>query len=261
MAFEDQGDKSARDAGGTGRVPLTNREREILSALAEGHSGAQIAERLVLSPETVRTHVRNAMAKLGATTRSQAVALALQQNQIHADVESSSHGAPAAPRSTPAPPTDPTEALRAMLDGLVSLYDVSGGAVYMADEDGLSLWRIASVDGVGSLELAAEVALGDGALGRAALERRAQLLQVPAGDGGAGGALLAAPMIGGGKLLGVIALGARTSRPIGRSELLLLQAFANRVGEVLLAGGNTEQRLQRSMQRFQASWSGTPRVA
>ena len=45
-------------------------------------SGAQIAEQLVLSPETVRTHVRNAMAKLGASTRSQAVALALQRQEI-----------------------------------------------------------------------------------------------------------------------------------------------------------------------------------
>ena len=77
----------------------------------------------------------------------------------------------------------------------------------------------------------------------------------------AGGALIAAPMIGGGRLLGVIALGARISRPIGRSELLLLQAFANRVGEILLAGADVERRLERAMQRFQASWSGAPRVA
>lgn len=244
-----------------GRVPLTKREREILGALAEGMSGAQIAEKLVLSPETVRTHVRNAMAKLGASTRSQAVALALRQHQITGDFDSPAPQ-PTRPRAqAPAAPTDPAPALTAMLEGLVSLYDVNGGAVYMADEDGLSLWRIASVDGLGALELAEEIALGDGALGRAALERRAQLLQVPASDGVAGGALMAAPMIGGGKLLGVIALGARTSRPIGRSELLLLQAFANRVGEVLLAGGDTEQRLERAMQRFQASWSGTPRVA
>ena len=47
-------------------------------------------------------------------------------------------------------------------------------------------------------------------------------------------------MIGGGRLLGVIALAARVSRPVGRSELLLLQAFANRVGEILLAGGDVD---------------------
>ena len=60
--------------------------------------------------------------------------------------------------------------------------------------------------------------------------------------GSARGALIAAPMLGGGRLLGVIALAARVSRPIGRSELLLLQAFANRVGEILLAGAATSGR-------------------
>ncbi len=62
--------------------PLSAREREVLGYLAEGLSGAAIAERLVLSPETVRTHVRNAMEKLGASTRSQAVALALESGVI-----------------------------------------------------------------------------------------------------------------------------------------------------------------------------------
>ncbi len=262
MAFGDSTERrDTEPARRAGRVPLTKREREILGALAEGMSGAQIADKLVLSPETVRTHVRNAMAKLGASTRSQAVALALQQQQISADLD------PAVAASTPVPasrrtaPSDPAAALKTMLDGLVSLYDVNGGAVFMADEDGLSLRRVAAADGIGALELADEIALGDGTLGRAALERRAQLLQVPAREDVAGGALIAAPMIGGGKLLGVIALGARNSRPIGRSELLLLQAFANRVGEVLLAGTDVERRLERAMQRFQASWSGTPRVA
>ena len=64
------------------------------------------------------------------------------------------------------------------------------------------------------------------------------MLQGPASKSSGRGALIAAPMVGGGRLLGVIALTARASRPIGRSELLLLQAFANRVGEVLLAGGD-----------------------
>src|SRR5687768_18361158 len=62
--------------------PLSAREREILSYLADGLSGAAIAQHLVLSPETVRTHVRNAMEKLGASTRSQAVALALESGII-----------------------------------------------------------------------------------------------------------------------------------------------------------------------------------
>ena len=67
-------------------------------------------------------------------------------------------------------------------------------------------------------------------------------------------------MIGGGRLIGVIALAARVSRPVGRSELLLLQAFANRVGEVLLAGADVDERLDRAMDRFRASWSAGPRL-
>ena len=54
---------------------LSPREHEILGLLAEGFNGQAIAERLFLSPETVRTHVRNGTLKLGARTRVQAVAL------------------------------------------------------------------------------------------------------------------------------------------------------------------------------------------
>jgi DNA-binding NarL/FixJ family response regulator len=61
---------------------LSPRQREIFDLLAGGHTGAQVAKELVLSPETVRTHVRNAMAKLEARTRVHAVALALRQQEI-----------------------------------------------------------------------------------------------------------------------------------------------------------------------------------
>jgi DNA-binding CsgD family transcriptional regulator len=54
---------------------LSPREYQILGLLSEGLTGQAIALRLVLSPETVRTHVRNATTKLGAKTRVQAVAL------------------------------------------------------------------------------------------------------------------------------------------------------------------------------------------
>ena len=54
---------------------LSPREREILGLLADGLTGQAIAEQLFLSPETVRTHVRNATTKLGASTRVQAVAI------------------------------------------------------------------------------------------------------------------------------------------------------------------------------------------
>jgi DNA-binding NarL/FixJ family response regulator len=63
----------------TDRLPtLSAREREILGMLANGSSNPDIAARLFISPETVRTHVRNAMGKLEADTRTQAVALALR---------------------------------------------------------------------------------------------------------------------------------------------------------------------------------------
>ncbi|HEY0389908.1 MAG TPA: response regulator transcription factor [Gaiellales bacterium] len=61
---------------------LSNREREILSMLADGVANKEIAARLFLSPETVRTHVRNAMRKLEADTRTQAVALAIRERLI-----------------------------------------------------------------------------------------------------------------------------------------------------------------------------------
>jgi DNA-binding NarL/FixJ family response regulator len=61
---------------------LSPREREVLDLLAKGLNGEEVATRLVLSPETVRTHVRNAMDKLEANTRVHAVAIALRQGEI-----------------------------------------------------------------------------------------------------------------------------------------------------------------------------------
>ena len=69
-------------AEATARLPLTKREREILRLLAEGLRNEDVGKRLFISPETVRTHVRRAMAKLHADTRTQAVATALRQNLI-----------------------------------------------------------------------------------------------------------------------------------------------------------------------------------
>lgn len=63
---------------------LSPREREVLELLSQGLSGEEAAKRLFLSAETVRTHVRNAMSKLGAATRVHAVALALQSGEISA---------------------------------------------------------------------------------------------------------------------------------------------------------------------------------
>jgi LuxR family maltose regulon positive regulatory protein len=56
--------------------PLTERESEVLRWLAAGFSNREIAERLVVSEGTVKTHVHNLLAKLGATSRTQALARA-----------------------------------------------------------------------------------------------------------------------------------------------------------------------------------------
>jgi DNA-binding CsgD family transcriptional regulator len=54
--------------------PLTRREHEVVMLVAEGLTNAQIAERLWISPGTVRRHLQNAFAKLGVHTRTAAVA-------------------------------------------------------------------------------------------------------------------------------------------------------------------------------------------
>ena len=73
--------KSARPVavkrGAGARGELTKRERQIVTEIAMGSDSNQIAADLRISPETVRTHVRNAMTKLNARTRAQLVALVM----------------------------------------------------------------------------------------------------------------------------------------------------------------------------------------
>jgi DNA-binding NarL/FixJ family response regulator len=64
---------------------LTDREREIVGLVAEGLSNDGIAERLVLSPATVRTHVSRAMMKLEARDRAQLVVFAFQSGLVGTD--------------------------------------------------------------------------------------------------------------------------------------------------------------------------------
>ena len=52
--------------------------------LARDKNGAAISRELMISSETVRTHVRNAMNKLGARTRAQAIAVAMRDGEIPA---------------------------------------------------------------------------------------------------------------------------------------------------------------------------------
>jgi NarL family two-component system response regulator LiaR len=61
---------------------LTPRELEVLALMVEGLTNPQIAERLVVSKATARTHVSSILGKLGAATRSEAVALAVRHRLI-----------------------------------------------------------------------------------------------------------------------------------------------------------------------------------
>lgn len=61
---------------------LSPREREILERVARGADGRQISHELFISPETVRTHIRNTLTKLGARTRAHAIAVALHTGEI-----------------------------------------------------------------------------------------------------------------------------------------------------------------------------------
>ncbi|MCQ4198860.1 response regulator transcription factor [Streptomyces coelicoflavus] len=66
---------------------LTVREREVLVQVAGGHSNDEIAERLEVSPLTVKTHVNRAMAKLGARDRAQLVVIAYESGLVRPRVE------------------------------------------------------------------------------------------------------------------------------------------------------------------------------
>jgi DNA-binding CsgD family transcriptional regulator len=70
------------DGAGPAHSRITPREREVITLLALGLTGEEIARKLVISPETVRIHVRNARRRLGARTRAHAIALAIQSEQI-----------------------------------------------------------------------------------------------------------------------------------------------------------------------------------
>jgi NarL family two-component system response regulator LiaR len=61
---------------------LTPREREVLALMVEGLHNQEIAERLVVSRSTVKTHVSNVLAKLNVGSRAEAISLALRQKLV-----------------------------------------------------------------------------------------------------------------------------------------------------------------------------------
>jgi DNA-binding NarL/FixJ family response regulator len=61
---------------------LTGRENEVLKDVAEGNRNRDIAERLFISEDTVKVHIKHIMEKLGASDRTQAVAIAVRPGII-----------------------------------------------------------------------------------------------------------------------------------------------------------------------------------
>lgn len=75
-------DRSNQEYSTPYQVRLTDREQEVLRLVARGLTNPQMAERLVISVSTVNFHVHNILDKLGAKTRTEAVAIAAREDLI-----------------------------------------------------------------------------------------------------------------------------------------------------------------------------------
>lgn len=61
---------------------ISSRETQVLEMLAEGHTNQEIAAKLFVSPNTIKTHLKNIYAKLGVTRRTQAIRQAREQRLL-----------------------------------------------------------------------------------------------------------------------------------------------------------------------------------
>jgi len=66
-----------------GEEPLTAREIDVLREVADGNRNCDIAEKLLISEETVKVHIKHIMEKLDAGDRTEAVAIAIRRGIIH----------------------------------------------------------------------------------------------------------------------------------------------------------------------------------
>jgi PAS domain S-box-containing protein len=80
VCLHDHGRRRSQRAHEPG--PLTKRERDVVRLIARGEVTAAICAALHIAPDTVRSHVRNAMAKTGARTRAQLIAIAMTDGLI-----------------------------------------------------------------------------------------------------------------------------------------------------------------------------------
>src|SRR5881392_2991306 len=82
--------------GAPGGAELSEREHEILKLVATGASNKQIAQLLVISPNTVKVHLRNIFSKIGAASRTEAALYAMREGLVQISVaERVDRGVPA----------------------------------------------------------------------------------------------------------------------------------------------------------------------